>query len=116
MTETQDHDCDQIGNDLFIADREVCEKHRVTSRANLETAKALVKILNDLNKKRRTADEAIELVLDGYESQTGCVLEFYEEKLYRIFLRKVIGRRRKAAREERISRDVATNFPVGQEY
>jgi hypothetical protein len=102
------HDCDQIGNDLFVAMKSVQDDFGETCVLTPEIAEQLIEEVETLDRRPRRTKHAIELVLHAHD------FEWAEEQGYRLALTKIFGRRKGAARDERISLYKATDFPRGQ--
>jgi hypothetical protein len=104
----QYHECDQIGNDLFVAAKAVSERFGEPCDFDLGIGEILVEKVA-WEQRTKPLTHAIELALDAYPSLT-----YVQKEAYRLALKKIIGRRKGAARAERIRSYQANDFPRGQ--
>lgn len=103
------HDCDQIANDLLVAAEATSKKFGLPCRLDIMVGEQLVEELDRLDKSSYRLADTVDYVLSGTQ------FEIVEREGYRRALTKIIGRRKGAARTERIAHDKATDFPRGQE-
>ncbi len=103
------HDCDQIGNDLFVAAETVAKKSGEPCRLSLEVGEWLVQEVERLDRSSYRLADTIDYTLNN------TYVTAIEREAYRIALLKIFGRRKGAARDERRRLEAATDFPRGQE-
>jgi hypothetical protein len=104
------HACDQIASDLFVAAGETREKYGILCRLDISVGERLIEAVERLDRRPYAISDIIDLVLNVQS------LSSVEREGYRLALKKIFGRRKGAARDERRRRDAATDFPRGQEW
>lgn len=103
------HECDQIGNDLYLAIQAAARKYNQLCVVDLETVEQYVEHVDREFTSRRKLRDVIEKLLNPL------YLRPVEHEAIRVALTKIIGRRKGAAKAERLSSNQTYDFPRGQE-